>query len=78
MGRCKHKLSDILVIALVAYLYGGEGLSLCMSFVQSEKLRFVLLVELPNDCPSVDIFERVLQHIEPESLYACLEIMVKI
>ena len=73
MGRCKHKLSDILVIALV-----GEGFSLCMSFVQSEKLRFVLLVELPNDCPSVDIFERVLQRIEPESLYACLEIMVKI
>ena len=50
-------------------------MSLRMSFVQSEKLRFVLLVELPNDCPSVDIFERVLQHIEPESLYACLEIM---
>lgn len=25
MGRCKHKLSDILVIALVSYLYGGEG-----------------------------------------------------
>lgn len=53
-------------------------MSLCMSFVQSEKLRFVLLVELPNDCPSVDIFERVLQRIDPESLYACLEIMVKI
>lgn len=55
-----------------------RAMSLRMSFVQSEKLRFVLLVELPNDCPSVDIFERVLQHIEPESLYACLEIMVKI
>ncbi|MCE8181646.1 transposase family protein, partial [Porphyromonas gingivalis] len=24
VGRCKHKLSDILVIALASYLCGGE------------------------------------------------------
>ena len=35
------------------------------------------LVELPNGCPSVDIFERVLQHIEPQPLYSCLQIYGK-
>ena len=32
------------------------------------------LVELPNGCPSADTFERVLQRIEPQSLYACLQV----
>jgi len=35
------------------------------------------LVELPNGCLSVETFERVLQRIEPQSLYACLQIYGK-
>ena len=27
VGRCKHKLSDILIIALASYLRGGDVLS---------------------------------------------------
>ena len=27
VGRCKHKLSDILMVALITYLYGGEDYS---------------------------------------------------
>ena len=77
VGRCKHKLSDILVIALASYLCGGEDYEsmheLCLE--RGESLR--PLVELPNGCPSVDTFERVLQRIEPQSLYACLEVYGK-
>ena len=68
VGRCKHKLSDILVIAVASYLYGGEDYKsmheLCIE--QGGYLR--PLVELPNGCPSMDTFERVLQRIEPQSL----------
>ncbi|SUB67309.1 Transposase [Porphyromonas endodontalis] len=35
------------------------------------------LVELPNSCPSVDTFERVLQRIDSQSLYACLQVYGK-
>lgn len=68
MGRCKHKLSDILVIALVSYLYGGEGYESTHELCSERETSLRPLGGTPNDCPSVDIFERVLQHIEPESL----------
>ena len=77
VGRCKHKLSDILIIALASYLCGGEDYEsmheLCLE--RGESLR--PLVELPNGCPSVDTFERLLQRIEPQSLYACLQVYGK-
>lgn len=64
-GRCKHKLSDILVIALVSYLCGGkdyEGVhELCLE--RGESLH--PLVELSNGVPSADTFERTLQRIDP-------------
>lgn len=40
VGRCKHKLSDILVIALASYLCEGEIASWCMDFTQSEMTLF--------------------------------------
>lgn len=75
--RCKHKLSDILVVALASYLCGAEDYEsmheLCLE--RGEPLR--PLVELPNGTPSTDTFERVLQRIEPHSLYACLSVYGK-
>lgn len=60
-GRCKHKLSNILVIVLASYLFGDEDYEpmhkLCLE--RGESLRPP--IELPNGCPSVDTFERVLQ-----------------
>ena len=77
VDRCKHELSDILVIALASYLCGGEDYEsmheLCLE--RGNSLR--PLVELPNGCPSVDTFERVFQRIELQSLYACLQICGK-
>ena len=77
VGRCKHKLSDILVIALASYLFGGEDYEsmheLCLE--RGNSLR--ALVELPNSCPSVDTLEILLQHIENQYLYTYLQIYNK-
>lgn len=77
LGRCKCKLSDILVIALASYLCGGDNYESMYELCQElgESLR--PLVELPNGCPSVDTFARVLQLVEPQSLYSCLQIYGK-
>ena len=72
VGRCKHKLSDILVIALASYLCGGVDYESMRDLCLERGTSLRPLVEFPNGCPSVDTFERVLQHIEPQSLYACL------
>ncbi|WP_196228071.1 transposase family protein, partial [Porphyromonas gingivalis] len=77
VGRCKHKLSDILVIALASYLCGGEDYESMHELCLERGASLRPLVELPNGCPSVDTFERVLQRIEPQSLYACLQIYGK-
>ena len=77
VGRCKHRLSDILVIALASYLCGGEDYESMHEFCLERGNSLRPLVELPNGCPSVDTFERVLQRIEPQSLYACFQIYGK-
>lgn len=77
MDRCKHKLSDILVIALASYLCGGEDHEsmhkLCLE--RGNSLR--PLVELPNGCTSVDTFERAPQRIDTQSLYTYFQIYDK-
>ncbi len=77
VGCCKYKLSDILVIALASYLCGAEDYEsmkeLCVE--RGESLR--PLVKLPNGTQSIDTFERILQCIEPHSLYACLSVYGK-
>lgn len=77
VGRCKHKLSDILVIALASYLCGGEDYESMHELCLERGASLRPPVELPNGCPSVDTFERVLQRIEPQSLYACLQVYGK-
>lgn len=74
VGRCKHKLSDILMAALITYLVGGSDYSdmyhLCL--YRGEELKEVL--ELPNGVPSEDTFERVMQAIDPQALSECLRL----
>ena len=77
VGRCKHKLSDIPVIALASYLCGGEDYESMHELCLERGASLHPPVELPNGCPSVDTFERVLQRIEPQSLYACLQVYGK-
>ena len=60
VGRCKHKLTDILMVALITYLCGGEDYSDMYQLCRFRGKEFKSLPELPNGCPSEDTFERVI------------------
>lgn len=74
VGHCKHKLSDILVIALATYLCGGQDYSEMQGLAEERGEALRPLVELPNGIPNVDTFERVLGRIDPASLLSCLNV----
>ena len=74
VGRCKHKLSDILMVALITYLCGGEDYSDMYQLCRFRGKEFKPLLELPNGCPSEDTFERVMQAVHPDEIAACLEV----
>ena len=59
-GRCKHKVSDIIIIAIATYLCGGDDYVSMYELCRERGEDLKPLVELPNGCPSVDTFERVM------------------
>lgn len=67
-GRCLHKLSDVLFIALCTLISNGEDCVDMVSFgiEREEWLREIL--ELRNGIPSDDTFRRALQIVDPEYL----------
>lgn len=74
VGRCMHKLSDILMVALIAYLFIGEDYSDIYQLCRHRGEEFKPLLELPNGCPSEDTFERVMQAVHSDEISACLEV----
>ena len=74
VGRCKHKLSDILMVALITYLFGGDDHSDMYQLCHYRGEEFKPLLKLPNGCPSEDTFERVMQAVHPDEIVACLEV----
>lgn len=72
VGRCLHKLSDLLFIALCTLLSNGEDFEDMVEFAKQRLAWLETLLELPNGIPSHDTFNRVLQIIEPEQLSKCL------
>ena len=64
VGRCKHKLSDILMVALITYLCGGEDYSDMYQLCRFRGKDFKLL---PDGCPSEDTFEHVMQAFRKEN-----------
>ena len=73
-GRCKHKLSDILIIAIATYLCGGDDYASMYEFCKHRGESLKPLVELPNGCPSVDTIERVISRIDPAAFVECLSV----
>ena len=74
VGRCKHKPSDILMVALIIYLCGGEDYSGMDQLYRFRGKEFQPLLELPNGCPSEDTFERVMRAVHPGEIAAYLEV----
>ena len=71
-GRCLHRLSDILFIALCTVISNGEDCMDMVSFAKEREEWLKQIIELPNGIPSDDTFRRVLQMVEPEELMKIL------
>lgn len=67
----RHKLIDILVIAICATICGAEGWEEFELFGQSKLDWFKRFLELPNGIPSDDTFRRVFARISPRQFQQC-------
>jgi predicted transposase YbfD/YdcC len=73
----RHKLVDILVIALCGYLAGCEGWVDVESFGISKRKWLEKFLELPNGIPSHDTFGRVFALLDPQQLAQVLRQFVQ-
>jgi len=72
-GRCLHKLSDILFIALCTVIANEEDCMDMVSFVTEREGWLRQVIELPYGIPSDDRFRRVLQLVDSEELWRILD-----
>mgnify|MGYP003708948823 CR=1 FL=1 len=70
--KCRHLLSDILIIGLCTYLSNGQDYEDMVIFGQTKGRQLAGLLELPNGVPSHDTFNRVFQILDCEVLKGCL------
>ena len=68
----RHKLIDILVIAVCATVCGAEAWTEMEEFGEAKEQWFRRFLELPNGIPSHDTFRRVFQAVCPQALQRCL------
>jgi predicted transposase YbfD/YdcC len=73
VGRCKHQLTDIVMIALVALIGPCEDWEEVAEFGEVNHDWFKRFLELPNGIPSHDTFARVFGLIDPACMHACFE-----
>jgi predicted transposase YbfD/YdcC len=66
----RHKLTDILVIAILAIICGADGWTDVELFGQTKKAWLHTFLALPNGIPSHDTFGRVFAAIDPEAFQA--------
>jgi hypothetical protein len=68
----KHRLIDILVIALCTLLSGGEGFQDMELFGKSKRAWLQTFLALPHGIPSHDTFSRVFARRNPRRFQECL------
>lgn len=67
----RHKLIDILTIAILAVVCGADSWVGMESFGQAKHSWLKRILELPNGIPSHDTFARVFARLNPEQFQAC-------
>jgi hypothetical protein len=67
----RHKLIDILTIAILAVIYGADSWVGMESFGQAKHIWLKRILELLNGIPSHDAFARVFARLNPEQFPAC-------
>ncbi len=71
-GRCTYALSDLLTIALLTYICGGEDYVDMSEFAFYRARDFGLLADCPDCSPSPDTFERLMSAVDPAEIERCL------
>ena len=72
--RCRrHKLIDIVTIAICTLLCGGEGFTDMEEFGHSRREWLETFLELPSGIPSHDTFGRLFARLNPHEFAACFE-----
>lgn len=74
----KHKLIDILVIAICAVVCGAEGWEEIERYGQAKFEWFKTFLELPHGIPSDDTFARVFSIIDPVEFHKCFSAWVAV
>lgn len=72
-----HHLSDILIIAILTTIAGGNGWEAMELYGSSKQGWLSTFLALPNGIPSPDTFRRVLECINPKQLEASFEQWVR-
>jgi predicted transposase YbfD/YdcC len=70
--RQRHRLLDIIVIALCAVIADADTWQEVEAFGRERRDWLAGFLGLPNDTPSHDTFERVFSHLDPVALQTCL------
>ena len=72
MNRTKrHKLDDIITIAICAVICGADGWTEVAMFGECKEAWFRTFLELPNGIPSHDTFRRVFMLLRPDEFENC-------
>jgi predicted transposase YbfD/YdcC len=69
--QSRHKLIEMIVIAIAATLSGADGWVAVETFAKSKEPWLRTFLELPHGIPSHDCFGRVFALINPEAFAAC-------
>ena len=67
----KHRLIDILVIALCGVIAGCQSAVEIEAYGRAKEAWLKTFLELPNGIPSHDTFSRVLQLLDPRKFHDC-------
>jgi predicted transposase YbfD/YdcC len=72
-----HRLSDLLIIAILAVLAGGQGWEDMHLYGVSKQAWLSTFLALPNGIPSADTFRRVFERIDPQQFEQCFQRWVR-
>lgn len=67
----RHKLLDIIIIAICGMICGAEGWAEIEEFGKEKEEWLKTILELPNGIPSHDTFGRVFARLDPVQFEAC-------
>ena len=71
VGRCEHKLIDVIVIAILAVICGADGWVDVALFGAAQQTWLGTFLELPNGVPKHDTFGRIFSALDPKSFADC-------